>query len=137
MTSTEVSNMMLRIDWSQVRGLKDHLARQGYKADSELIVMALYNKTEPTKTRIKFSQLQNYLFDLENDHNLTGLFVFDARNNKPLWSAKAADTTDVVEQKPTAGHSTVILDFKNMKPEQKDVWLEITISALQSYLNKL
>jgi hypothetical protein len=128
--------MMLRIDWSQVRGLKDHLARQGYKADSELIVMALYHKIEPTKTRIKFSHLQNYLFELENDHNLTGLFVFDARNNKPLWSVKAAYTTEVVEQKPTAGHGTIILDFKNMKPEQKDVWLEITMSALQSYLNK-
>jgi hypothetical protein len=135
MTSTKVDSMMLKINWSQIKCLKDHLARQGYKAESEVLVMALYNKVDPTRTKVKFDKLENYIFDLENDPKLIGLFIFDVKNNKPLWSAKANDNEDLVEPLPTSGHSVIILDYKNMKQEQKDVWLEVMISSVQSYIN--
>lgn len=129
--------MMLRINWTQVRGLKDHLARQGFHPESEILVMTLYgNHITPIKTRVKFEHLQNYLFEVEGDPNLTGVFVFDAKANKPLWSAKAAEREESLETIPSNGHANVVIDFKDMNPEQKQTWFDIMNAAVQSYVDK-
>jgi hypothetical protein len=53
--------------------------------------MTLYRKNiDPVRTSINFSQLQSFLFEIEGDQNLIGIFVLD-KNNKPLWSARAAE----------------------------------------------
>ncbi len=129
--------MILRIDWAQVRGLKDHLARQGFHAESELVVMTLYrNNIDPVKTRVILSQLQTFLFEVEGDPNLIGIFILDAKNSKALWSAKAAEREESLESIPSTGHSNVVTDFKNMSPEQKQIWIDIMTSAAQSYVDK-
>ena len=134
--STKVSSMMLRINWTQVRGLRDHLARQGFHPTSEILVMTLYRGTDPIRTKIKFEQLQSFLFECEGDQNLIGVFVLDAKSNKPLWSAKAAEREEALETIPTSGHANVVLDFKNMTPEQKQIWIDMMTSAAQSYVDK-
>jgi len=129
--------MMLRIDWTQIRGLKDHLARNGFYDESELMVMLLYRSNlDPVKTRINFSQLQSFLFEAEGDHNLIGVFVFDAKNNKPLWSAKAAEREESLESVPSTGHQNIVNEFKNMSQEQKQTWIDIMVAAAQSYVDK-
>ncbi len=129
--------MMLRINWTQVRGLKEHLARQGFYEESELMVMTLYRSNiDPVKTRIAFSQLQNFLFEAEGDPNLIGVFVFDAKNNKPLWSAKAAEREESLESIPPSGHPNIVTEFKNMSPEQKQIWIDVMTAAAQSFVDK-
>ncbi len=127
--------MMLRLDWSQIRGLRDHLARQGFGDESELMIMTLYNKSEPIKIKIKFEQLEHYLFDVDSNPALTGVFIFDLKSNKPLWSAKAAERQECLESMPTSGHPSIVSEFKNMSPEQKQVWIDITSAAIASYLD--
>lgn len=134
--SIRVNDMLLRINWTQIRGLKEHLARQGFHPESELMIMTLYRGVDPVKTRIKFENLQNFLFEIDADPNLIGVFVFDSKSNKPLWSAKAAEREESLESIPTSGHPTIVTEFKNMKAEQKQVWIDITTSAIQSYLDK-
>lgn len=135
--STRGIDMMLRINWTQVRGLKDHLARNGFHDESELMVMLLYRSNiDPVKTRINFSQLQSFLFEAEGDQNLIGVFVFDAKNNKPLWSAKAAEREESLESVPSSGHPNIINEFKNMSQEQKQTWIDIMVASAQSYVDK-
>jgi len=128
--------MMLRINWTQVRGLKEHLARQGFLPDSDILAMILYKSAEPSKLKIKFEKLQEFLFDLDGDANVVGIFLFDTTINKPLWSAKAAERQEALETIPVSGHPTVITEFKNMNAEQKQVWIDITVASIQSALNK-
>ncbi len=127
---------MLRINWTQVKGLKDHLARQGFNPTSEILVMTLYKGTDPIRTKIRFEQLQGFLFDCEGNQTLIGIFVLDAKTNKPLWSAKAAEREESLESIPTSGHANVVVEFKNMTPEQKQIWLDMMTSAVQSYVDK-
>lgn len=134
--STKVSSMMLRINWTAVKGLNDHLARQGFSATSEIMVMTLYKGTDPIRTKIKFEQLQNFLFECEGNQNLIGIFVLDAKSNKPLWSAKAAERKEALETIPTSGHANIVIDFKNMIPEQKQIWIDMMTSAAQSYMDR-
>jgi|SoiMethySBSTD1v2_1073268.scaffolds.fasta_scaffold91442_7 hypothetical protein len=134
--STEVSSMMLHIDWTQVRGLKDHLARQGFISTSEILVMTLYKGTDPVRTKIKFEQLQSFLFECEGDPKLIGIYVLDAKSNKPLWSAKAAERGESLESIPTSGHASVVIEFKDMTPEQKQIWIDMMTSATQSYVDR-
>lgn len=134
--SIKVSNMMLRINWTQVTGLKEHLARQGFHPSSEILVMTLYKGTDPTRTKIRFDQLQSFLFEAEGDRNLIGIFVLDAKSNKPLWSAKAAEREESLESIPTSGHANIVIEFKNMNAEQKRIWIDMMISALQTYVDK-
>ena len=131
-----VNHMMLRINWTQIKGLKDHLARQGYKGESEILAMVLYRSNDPIRIKIKFSSIQEFLFELDGDQNITGIFLLDPKSNKPLWSAKAAEREESLESIPTSGHPTIVIDFKNMKEEQRKVWVDITESAIQSYLDK-
>jgi hypothetical protein len=130
-------DMMLRINWTQVKGLKDHLARQGFYDESELMIMTLYRSNlDPIRTKISFSELQPFLFEAEGNPNLIGVFVFDAKNNKPLWSAKAAEREESLESVPSSGHSNIIDEFKNMSPEQKQIWIDVMIAAAQSHVDK-
>jgi hypothetical protein len=132
----EIAMMGIRINWTQVRGLSDHLARQGFHPTSDILVMTLYKGTDPIRTKIKFEQLQTFLFDCESNMNLIGIFVLDAKTNKPLWSAKAAEREEALESIPTSGHANVVIEFKNMTAEQKQIWIDMMISAVQSYVNK-
>ena len=127
--------MMLRLNWSQIRGLRDHLARQGFGNESELMIMTLYKNTEPIKSKVKFDQLEQYLFDVDSNTGLIGVYIFDLKSNKPLWSAKAAERQECLESMPTSGHPSIVSEFKNMSPEQKQVWIDITSAAITSYLN--
>jgi hypothetical protein len=113
-----------------------HLARQGFSAESEILAMIVYKKNETTKHKIKFVQLQEFLFTLEGDPSIVGIFLFDTNINKPLWSAKLAERKDSIETIPSSGHPTIVSEFKNMRPEQKDVWLDITIASIQNYLRE-
>jgi len=126
---------MLRINWTQVKGLRDHLARQGFQPLSEILVMTLYRGSDPVRTKIKFEQLQSFLFECEGDNNLIGIFVLDAKSNKPLWSAKAAEREEALESIPTSGHASIVIEFKNMTAEQKQTWIDMMVSAVQSYVD--
>lgn len=126
---------MLRINWTQVKGLRDHLARQGFQPASEILVMTLFRGSDPVRTKIPFEQLQSFLFECEGDNNLIGIFVLDAKSNKPLWSAKAAEREEALESIPTSGHASIVIEFKNMTAEQKQTWIDMMISAVQSYVD--
>lgn len=127
--------MMLRLNWSEIRGLKDHLARQGFGSESELMIMTLYRNTEPIKAKVRFNQLETYLFEIDSNQNLIGVFIFDLKSNKPLWSAKAAERKESLESMPISGHPSIVLDFKNMSPAQKQVWIDITSAAITSHIS--
>lgn len=134
--STKDFDMMLKINWTQVRGLKEHLARQGFFDTTELLIMTLYkSNVDPIKMRIPFSQLQNYIFEVQGNPSLTGVFVFDAKN-KPLWAARVAEREEALEAVPSSGHSNIVTDYKDMSPEQRQVWIDIMLSAVQSYVDK-
>ena len=126
---------MLRIDWNSVRGLKDHLARQGFHPESEIFVMTLYRKSDPVRVKIKLEQLQTCLFEIQGDANLTGIFVLDVKSNKPLWSARAAEREEALESIPTTGHANVVVEYKNMNPENRQVWIDIMVAAAQSFVD--
>ena len=128
--------MMLRINWIEVRGLQDHLCRMGFQPTSEVLVMTLYKGTEPVRTKIKLEQLQGFLFESAGNQNLIGIFVLDSRSNKPLWSAKAAEREESLETIPTSGHANIVIEFKGMTPEQKQVWIDMMTSAAQSYVDR-
>lgn len=135
--STKVSDMMLRINWSQIKGLKEHLARQGFQPESELMVMTLFKKNiDSVRMRINISQLESYLFEIEQEPNLIGIFVLNGKNNRPLWSARAAERENSLETIPLSGHGNVVVEFKNMSPEQKQPWIDILTSAAQTFIDK-
>lgn len=128
---------MLRINWSQIKGLKEHLARQGFQPESELLVMTLFKKNiDPVRMRVNIAQLEGYLFEVEQEPNLIGIFVLNGKNNKPLWSARAAERENSLETIPTSGHSNIVTEFKNMNPEQKQTWVDILTSAAQTFIDK-
>ena len=127
---------MLKINWSQIKNLQAHLARQGFHPESEILAMIIFKKNETAKHKVKFGQLQEFLFTLEGDPSIVGIFLFDTTVNKPLWSAKLEERKDSIETIPSSGHNTIISEFKNMRPEQKDVWLDITIASIQNYLRE-
>ena len=127
---------MLRIDWTQVKNLKAHLLRQGYTEDTEVGVMLLYRgSVESQQTKIKLKRLEQLLYDVCDHVDITGFYVFDAELKKPLWRVRETDSSsNTVESIPSSGHPNIVLDFGNMSPEQKEVWVAMTEASLQQYL---
>jgi hypothetical protein len=125
---------MLRINWSQIKTLQTHLARQGFQPETEVLAIVMFKKNETVKNKIEFGKLQEFLFSLEGDSTVTGIFLFDVAMKRPLWSAKIAERKDSLEVIPNSGHPTIVSEFKNLSPQQKDVWLDITLASIMNYL---
>ena len=126
---------MLKIDWTQVKNLKDHLVRQGYTDDTDVAVMIVYrNKTESQQAKIKLGTLEKLLFEICNNSNIVGFYLFDAELKRPLWKIKEETNKNSVEPIPSSGHPSIIRDFKSMSPEQREVWLQMTLASLNQYI---
>src|SRR5690606_40750058 len=112
--STMDSDMMLHINWSQVKGLVEHLARKGFQPESDILAMVLFrdNEKTPTKVTVKLDALQEFLFRVDSDPKVIGVFLFDTTINKPLWSAQAAEKAEKLEAIPNSGHPSIISEFK-------------------------
>lgn len=135
MTSMIWDNVMLKIDWAQVKNLKAHLLRQGYTEESDVTVMILYRgKTESQQAKIKLGTLEKVLFDICDHVDVTGFYLFDAELKKPLWKIKEVEHTNTLESIPSSGHPSIIRDFDNMTPEQKDIWVKITEASVQQFM---
>lgn len=126
---------MLKIDWVQVKNLKAHLMRQGYTDESDVAIMIMYRgKNESQRLKIKLKALEKILYDVGAHPNVVGFYLFDAELKKPLWRLKEEGQTNSLELIPSSGHPNVILDFDNMGPEQRDVWVEMTAASIAQYV---
>ena len=126
---------MLKIDWAQVKNLRAHLKRQGYTDESDVAIMILYRgNNESQRLKIKLKALEEILFEVGARPEVTGFYLFDAELKKPLWKLKEVDHSSSLESIPSSGHPSVILDFKSMTPDQRNVWVDMTTASIEQYV---
>lgn len=126
---------MIKINWSQVKNLKTHLLRQGFTKETELLVMVFYSQNiDSQKLKVQLDKIDNVLFTIESNPQVTGVFVFDVDAKKPLWRVREQEIMDSLESIPSSGHRNIVRDFASMPSEQKDVWIEICLASLQQHL---
>ena len=129
--------MMIKIDWTQIKELKESLTSQGFNEHTILTIIVFYkgnNKAGKAKTTL--GMLENTLFDLESDDAVTGICIFDEDSKRPFLKIRPQANTDGKEIIPSSGHSGVIEDFDSMSPEQKRVWVDITEAAIRQHTNE-
>ena len=127
---------MIRINWDEVEATKAKLFREGATNAFEMVVVILYHsRSECEKIQIRLGQLERSLFDLGDDQNIRGLFLYDVHMKQPYLKCEAPDRASILETVPNSGHPNILLDFHDMSPEGRDVWLEIALSRLQHYMS--
>jgi hypothetical protein len=126
---------MIKINWSQIKNLKSLLLRQGYTDESDVMVMIMYrHHMESQRTSVKLAKLDQLLFDIESNPRVVGIYLFDSEFKKPLWRMREMNHQDLLENTPLSGHPSVLKEFTNMVPEQRDVWVEIALAQASKYL---
>ena len=128
---------MVRINWEDVTATKEKLFRDGATDAFELtIVVFYYSKSECDKVHIHLGQLEEALFDIVDDQNVKGIFLFDAQIQKPYLRCEGPDRVNALESVPSTGHPNILLEFDKMSQEGRDVWIEITLAGLQHYISQ-
>lgn len=127
---------MIRINWDEVEATKAKLFREGATEAFEMVVVVLYHtRSECDKIQIRLGQLEKSLFDLGDDNNVRGVFLFDVAMKHPYLKCEEPERANHLETVPNSGHPNILLDFKSMSPEGRDVWVEIALSRLQHYIS--
>ena len=128
---------MIRINWIEIKSLKTHLARLGFTKDSEVVLLVFFKgRTDSQNIKLRLGKLDNILFDMESNNQISSIFLFDSEIRKPLWKIKEVDDSYGIESIPVGGHSQIVRDYKDMDEESRDVWVDITIASMQRYLDK-
>ena len=126
---------MIRINWAQIRSLKSLLLGQGFDATSDLMVLVFHrNQADSQKIKVALSNLDKCLFELESDPHIIGIYVFDSEVQRPLFRQREIENLNSIEIVPSSGHTSIIVDFKNMMPDQRDVWVEMTLASISNFL---
>lgn len=128
---------MIKINWNEVEATKTKLFRDGATKDFALVVIILYNsKSECQRENITLKELEQFLFDIGSDQDVKGVFLYDLEMKKPYFKCEEPDRVNVFESVPNSGHSNVLVEFKEMLPEARDVWTEIAIANAQHYISQ-
>lgn len=127
----------LRINWDEVSALKTRLMRSGATHNFELVIIVFYNtKAECDKIKVKLSQLERSLFDIGDNRDVSGVFLYDVQIRHPYWKCERMESNPASENIPSSGHSNVILEWNNMSRECRDVWFNITMQQLAQYMER-
>ncbi len=127
---------MIRINWDEVEATKAKLFREGATDAFEMVVVILYHtKSKCERIQIRLGQLERSLFDLGDDHNVKGIFLYDIGMKRPYLKCEAPERVNILETVPNSGHPNILLDFNQMSPEGREVWVEIALSRLQHYIH--
>jgi len=126
---------MIKINWDEVEAAKTKLFREGATDAFEMMVVVMFHsRSECEKIQVRLGQLEQSLFDLGENQNIRGIFLFDIAMKHPYLKCESPDRINVLETVPSSGHPNILLDFNKMSPEGRDVWLEIALSRLQHYM---
>jgi len=128
---------MIHINWGEVEATKVKLFRSGATNSFELVIIVFYySKSTCDKIPIKLGQLEKLLFDIGDNQDVKGIFLYDIEMKKPYLKCEEPNHVNALEIAPSSGHPGVILEFDKMSPEGRDVWLEIAFSRLQHYVGQ-
>ena len=128
--------MSVKINWNDVEATKVRLFREGATEAFEMVVIVLYHtKSECDKIPIRLGQLERSLFDLGDDQNIKSIFLYDISMKQPYLKCEALERVNILETVPNSGHPNILLEFNEMSPEAREVWVEIALSRLQHYIH--
>jgi len=128
---------MIKINWSEVDNLKTILMQQGQTEAFEMVVVVLYStKSSCDKVQVKLGSLEESLFSIGGDRNVRGILLYDIEMKRPYLRFCEEARVNTLETVSGSGHPNLILEFKNMTSEARDVWVEITMSRLQHFLSQ-
>lgn len=128
---------MIRINWSEIEATKAKLFRDGATDAFELIVIVFYySRSKSDKIQVRLGQLEQSLFDIGDNQDVRGIFLFDIEMKKPYFKCEEPNRVNVLETVPSSGHPNILLEFDKMSPEGRDVWLDIALSRLQHYISQ-
>ena len=126
---------MIKINWSDVENFQGLMQRQGVAESQEFSIIILYNgKRDSERYQVKLSSIQTTLWDISADKQVRGVYVYDLECQRAYLRFLSKNQVSTLEVAPASGHPQVLLEFGNMTPESRDVWLDITEAALQQYL---
>jgi hypothetical protein len=127
---------MIRINWDEVEATKAKLFREGATEAFEMVIVVLYHtRSECDKIQIRLGQLERSLFDIGDNNNVRGIFLFDVGMKHPYLKCEEASRASHLETVANSGHPNILLDFKSMSVEGRDVWVEIALARLQHYIS--
>ena len=126
---------MIRINWSDVEATKNKLLQNGANNSFELIIMILYHKRqECDRVQIRLEDLERALFEIGSNRDVKGIFLYDISLKVPYLKCEEPDQVNDLETVPNSGHPNILIDFNNMSPEARDVWIEIALAQQQHYV---
>lgn len=129
------SNQMLKINWSQLKDVQNQLLRQGFKNNSNFIVRVVFKKGTPDSYDVHLKDICVFIFNLDIDPNISGVYLYDETGKNPIWMQKAASTSNKAnEEVAPTGHSFIVQEFAHMDPEQKRIWVEVTAAQAAAYI---
>jgi hypothetical protein len=128
---------MIRINWSEVEATREQLLRDGATKSFEMVVIVFYHsKSECDKIQVRLGQLEESLFTIANNNDVKGVYLYDVEMKKPYLKCEEQERANALERVPSSGHPNVLLEFNQMHPEGRGVWVDITIVSLQYYMQE-
>jgi hypothetical protein len=124
--------MGLKVNWKKINEIKEDLVNKGFLDDTKLRVMILHYDGDYKKTNIQFKDFLQFMWSLSDSKELdiAGLVITDEEGSI-LYRHKRI--TECQEEVPNTGNPYVVKNWNKFSKEQKNTYLTILISQLQSY----
>lgn len=125
--------MIMHINWQKIKKLHADLIKDGWKDEDPLLFIMILKNGSPRKSVILFKDLLNFFWQLTELNKIEiAAMVIQDKEGKILYRHKQIDGNEEI---PIGGNINIVKNWKTFSDEQKETYLRILISQINSYDN--
>jgi hypothetical protein len=126
--------MALKINWKKIARMRQILKDRDYPSDADVTITLVTKKHSIHKKTVKVSELMTSLWEMDSppaNKEIIGFAITDSNHNILFKHRKYSGNEEIPSS--ISGHGEVLKNWNNLTTEQKNIYLEIAISFIQSY----
>lgn len=125
--------MIMHINWQKIKKLHADLIKDGWKDEDPLLFIMILKNGQPRKSVILFKDLLNFFWSLTESNKIEiAAMVIQDKEGKILYRHKQVDGNEEI---PIGGNVNIVKNWTAFSDEQKETYLRILISQINSYDN--
>lgn len=125
--------MSIRLNWDELREKYEDITQSSnMHANSSIIFTMITADHKIRKSSVKLQNFMKFVWSLSENHDfeITTLLAQD-EEGRVLYRYKQLNAD--LEQVPTGGNASVITHWNTMTPTQKEFYIRLIVSQIQSY----
>lgn len=125
--------MTFKIHWDKVKNAHFELMKSyNFTDNNELIFIAILRDGTAQKSIVKFKDFYKFFWKISENTNINvATLVIQDSNDNVIFRHSQENKSH--EEIPVGGNTNVVLNWKMLRPEERDTYIKLLISQIQSY----